>query len=790
MKEKPYAKQLTEALLHGASSVILVVFDADGVVRSFNPMAEEVSGYSASEIIGNPIWDKIQPPEMIESIKEAMRQFKLGTPLQAGESDWISRDGERVPIAWSSTAVVGDDGVPYSISTGIPLTAVRVAEQAAEREKLRLESFVAALPDIFFVIDDKGTYLDVQAPDPGLLAAPREELLGSTLHDWLPSAFADEILQTARIARETGKFQVLKYTLDVEAGKRFFSARLGDTHDGHTLIVVRDETEVEQARVDAERSRDAAQAASRAKSTFLATMSHEIRTPLNGVIGFAHLLLDDDTIRQEHRGYVQTIADSGRRLLDLLNDILDLAKIEAGRITVRDDEVDLEAISAETIDSFAAEASRKGLRLELAIDPRLPRRGIIDGRRVQQILSNLISNAVKFTDHGFVRLRMSAIEKGDQTFLRALVEDSGIGLSAEDRERVFEPFEQGETDEMSREYGGTGLGLPISRQLAELLGGSVQVESQLGEGARFWADLPLRLPKENRVVRAVTPAPAIGTLDGISALIVDNVQTNRHLYGSMLTRWGAEVVTVESGRAALNSLETRAFDIVLLDYNMPGLSGGDTARLIRDSATYNGAPLLLISSVDSVPNADLEVFDEALIKPVRSETLFLTIQRLLPEQAEPTDPTPSLPGSEVSKGERGTILIVEDEQMNARLLQRMLERAGYEADVATDGVEALDVLERPDASYDAILLDVMMPRMDGLTMMRTLREKQPDHPPVVVVSARAFDQQRREMLNAGASAYVTKPVYRDELFEALTRVLPARSHTLRAPGDANEGDVA
>ncbi len=501
-------------------------------------------------------------------------------------------------------------------------------------------------------------------------------------------------MAAARSARETGRVEVLKYSLDLETGERFFSARMSATPDGNTLIIVRDETEIEQARVEAERARDAAQAASRSKSTFLATMSHEIRTPLNGVIGFAHLLLDDDTIRQEHRGYVQTIADSGRRLLDLLNDVLDLAKIEAGRITVRDDEVDLEALCAETIDSFAAEASRKGLRLELAVDPRLPRRGIIDGRRVQQILSNLISNAVKFTDQGFVRLRMSAVEKDGAMLLRALVEDSGIGLSPADQERVFEPFEQGETDEMAREYGGTGLGLPISRQLAELMGGSLQVESELGEGARFRADLPLRLPKENRVLRTIQPSPATGTLEGVSALVVDDIQTNRHLYGSMLTRWGAEVSTVGSGREALNLLETRSFDIVLLDYNMPGLSGGDAARFIRDSDSYNGAPLLLISSVDSIPNADLEVFDEALIKPVRSETLFLTIQRLLPDHAEPTVRTPP-PASDLPRGERGAILIVEDEQMNARLLQRMLERAGYAADVATDGLEALDVLDSP-----------------------------------------------------------------------------------------------
>ncbi len=773
--------RLYEAALSRTAALILVV-DRDGVTQFFNAACQELTGFSLDEVVGRPFWDLLIPSDHVDGVKEQAQKLSSGDFPNDHENDWLTKSGERVPIRWHNTCTVGDDGeIEYLIGTGVPVAELRAAERAAEDEKRRLESFVAALPDIFFVIDRDGRYLDVQSPDPSLLAAPREQLLGSTIHDWLPPDFSQRVLEAAQAARESSAVQVIRYSLDVEAGQRFFSARLSATHDGNTLIIVRDETQVEQARVEAESARDAAQAASRSKSTFLATMSHEIRTPLNGVIGFAHLLLEDETIDHENRGYAQTIADSGQRLLSLLNDVLDLAKIEAGRITVRDDEVDLEEMCAQAIDAFAAAASRKGLRLELAVDPRLPRRGIIDGRRAQQILSNLISNAVKFTDSGFVRLRMSAVDKEGQTFLRALVEDSGIGLSLEDQERVFQPFEQGDTDEMAREYGGTGLGLSISRQLAELLGGSLQVESQAGQGARFWADLPLRLPQGSSVVRAHRPAQATGSLVGASALIVDDTQTNRHLYESMLTRWGADVATVASGRKALEMLETRAFDIVLLDYHMPGLSGGDTARLIRTSVTYAGAPLLLVSSVDSVPDADLDAFDDWLVKPAQSETLLATIQRLLAGSAEPAVAAPP-PAPKPRHGERGVVLVVEDEQMNARLLQRMLERAGYEADIAVDGVAALEVLALPDVSYDAILLDVMMPRMDGLTMMRTLHERQPDHPPVVVVSARAFDQQRREMLDAGASAYITKPVYRDELFDALTRVLPARAHPLR-PGD-------
>jgi PAS domain S-box-containing protein len=778
----PFTSQLASALLNGRHAVVLVVFDAEGVVRSFNPAAEEISGYRADEIVGERIWDvPFQPDEMKDSIEEVMRRFRDDdVPLEPGESDWVTRDGRRVPVAWRSTAVTGDDGVRYAVATGIPLSEVRGAEAQAERERKRLEAFLSALPDIFFVIDSEGVYLDVSAPNASLLAAPKEQLLGTRIHQWLPFGFAERVMAVMQTAQQTGEVQEMEYALDLPVGERFFKARFSPESEGRTILIIRDVTAEREARVEAERARDAAQSASRAKSTFLATMSHEIRTPLNGIIGFSNLLLEDPELGREHRGFAQTIAESGRRLLDLLNDVLDLAKIEAGRITPVEEEVDIEGLCTEIIDAFAAEAARKGLRFELAVDPRLPRRGILDGRRFQQVMSNLISNAVKFTDHGFVRLDIGTVEQNGQLRLRACVEDSGRGIPPQDHQRVFEPFEQAIESELDREHGGTGLGLAISRELAQFMNGTLELESTPGEGSCFTLEVPLPLPTATRVVRSVPARPSLGTMDGLSVLVVDNTQTNRQLYGSQVARWGAEVITVETGREALELLTTRTFDLIMLDYNMPGMSGVDVAQAVRSDSRHDDTPLLLISSVDTISQQDMAVFDDAVVKPVPSDKLFATIEQLVgSDRAKPSGAeqvaAPLPPGVA-----RGTILVVEDEQMNARLLQRILERAGYEAHVAANGIEALERLAAAETAYDAILLDVMMPQMDGLTLMRRLHAEQPDHPPVVVVSARAFEQQRQEMLDAGAAAYITKPVYRDELFSALHSVLPARPHALPA----------
>jgi len=522
----------------------------------------------------------------------------------------------------------------------------------------------------------------------------------------------------------------------------------------------------EQAQQLAE-TRDAALASTRAKSEFLANMSHEIRTPLNGVIGMTEILLDG-TLSPEQHEYAQTIRRCGEHLLTVINDILDSSKIEAGKLMLEHTDFDLRTAIEDVTQLFAPHAQDKGIELLCALPPDFSGEVRGDAGRIRQVLTNLVSNAVKFTERGEVVIEARPIgESPVYLTTRLSVRDTGIGIAPDRYQAIFESFTQADGS-TTRKYGGTGLGLTISRQLVELMGGRLGLDSEPGQGSTFWFDLSF--PKSAKPANAELASRDI--LAGLHVLIVDDNATNRLILEKTLDAWGCRPVCVPSGEAALatlrRGLDDDPFRLIVLDMHMPDMDGAQTAALVRRDPRFAAVPLLLLSSLGHLQAARQLGFAGVMTKPVRQATLLDTLLTLLGGRSAPIPAKPSesrLP--RVTEGLR--VLLAEDNRVNRTVAVRLLSRLGCMVDTAEHGREAVEAMTR--VAYDIVLMDVQMPIMDGFEATAAIRrlENTGDRVPIIALTAHAMQGDRERCLEAGMDDYLAKPVTLTALAEKLAR---------------------
>lgn len=744
--------------------------------------------------------------------KDAVGELK--TP--SGETLWIARSGK--PVFDEAGAFKGYRGVARNV------TAEMRARSEAERSRrmlaeanARLEQTVAArtselisrnavldevissMADGLAVLDDDLRIVTANTKAAALSGMPSSawrtgESIVPLIRKWVDEGaysvgtISDYLEDLDISLEESGVFRIVRNQIDgrvvAENVRRRPSGGFVATYQDITAIKQREQA-LEQLTVELTEAKEAAEAAARAKASFLANMSHEIRTPMNGVVGMASLLLDT-ALTSKQRDMVQVIVNSGDNLLTIINDVLDFSKLEAGKMQIAATPFDLRSAIEDVIALLSARAQEKGLELMLRYQPTLGTQFIGDPGRFRQIVTNLLGNAVKFTDHGHILVTVSGRRRGETADVEIAVEDTGCGIPANKLDAIFHAFEQADSS-AARRHDGTGLGLAITRRLVEAMDGEIIATSEVGVGSRFVVRTSLRIDT------AATPiAPSADDIIGVRALIVDDVKVNRDILIEQLTAWGMQPVACDSGAAAIETMRSAAesgapFDIAIIDHQMPGMDGVELARRMRHDPATISIPLVLLTSSGrkGAPDEPADaLFDAYLVKPARAsmllDALIACLQGRAIEKANEARVTlmaADAPGKERLSGRK--VLVAEDNTVNQLVISSMLTKLGCVVLMASDGAEAVALYEKERP--DIVLTDISMPVMDGIEASRRIREIQQRlgvSAAIVGVTAHAMKDDRDRCLDAGMDDHLPKPVKPGPLRDLLMRWLVA---------DAGEG---
>jgi signal transduction histidine kinase/CheY-like chemotaxis protein/HPt (histidine-containing phosphotransfer) domain-containing protein len=744
-------------------------------------------------------------------------RFPLGDAMRCGKVTGNTEAGFALPVARGCDGVVAMlelrgtelEVEPQALMHLLELVKVQLDALAVrEPAPARYAELAETMDDALFICNPERTHYEFVADNVfETYGVAREQF------DERKSVLIDQVVEEDRALLQDRRERELRgEAVDItyrirhpRKGMRWIRSRsrMRTSLDGSMLVygLVADVTRDREHEAELERARDAAEAASRAKSQFMANMSHEIRTPMNGILGMTELLLGTP-LNDKQRRFAKAVYRSGESLLEIINDILDFSKIEAGKLELAPTDFALRAVVEDTLELLAPRAHEKGLELSFHEAPGLPATMHGDPLRLRQVLTNLIANAIKFTEQGEVVVALTAMAEDEAgphdspewrgkgaIGLRFNVRDTGIGIEGAALSRLFSAFEQANGG-MSRRYGGTGLGLAISRQLIELMGGRIEVKSVAGVGSQFIVELPI-LPAQGESMPVELDS---AELSALRVLVVEDHETNRTVLENMLGAWGMDVTLAGDGQQALDILRGRTaldthYDLALVDMRMPRLDGIGFGRALMADGSHPNMKLILLSSVsspDDVRAAQLAGFHRFVAKPVRKAELRQAILGVSAQRRENAQPVQRLSGH---------VLVIEDNPVNQEVIGQMLRQFGVRVRVATGALQGLRAL--CEAHFDLVLMDIQMPGMDGVEALDWFRRGvggrfnflTPSHTPVIAVTANALGGDEDRFLALGFDDYLSKPFRQSQLLAMLTKRLSPALHAPAADPPAGGGAV-
>jgi len=755
----------------------------EGFFISANPAAAEMLEYDSPQELISSISNVSHELYVNPNDREVFRAtLKKEGRIVGFETRFYKKDGSPIWISNSAREVRDEHGaLQYYEGSFLDISERKRAEQDLQESLERYQILMEASPDPVTVYDSQGKVTYVNPAFEEAFGWSLKELIDKRL-DFVPSHEAEKTvdavkrtLQGERVMIESQRLTKDKRLLDVLLSAGRFTDREGNPVG--MIVAARDITERKRAQL-LQQAKVAAEAANEAKSEFLASMSHEIRTPMNAILGMADLLWESP-LSPEQKKYVKIFRNAGESLLDIINDILDISKIESGQIDLESIPFDLRELIERGCEMMALKAHEKELELLCRIGSDTPNYLVGDPVRLRQVLINLMGNAIKFTAKGEVVLEVAHKDggqsDGDKKTVELLfsVRDTGIGISKEKQTQIFESFTQADSS-TTREYGGTGLGLTICRRLVEMMGGKIRVESEAGKGCTFSFSARFGIDRQPRPAAK----PLSVDIAGLRVLVVDDNATNRLILRETLSCWGATVSEAQNGKACLDIMAQseeagEPLQLVLMDGRMPVMDGFEAIEEIKNRFNHLAHTVMLLTSDDSstkISKAKKSGVPVCLVKPVKREELKEAIRAALGQTIPAKAKELAVPTGEAHlEGRALKILIVEDGKENRMLIRAYLKKSAHTLEMAENGQEGLERFK--SAPYDMVLMDMRMPVMDGYTATREIRHWEQEEgrttTPIIALTAHALKEDRQKCLDAGCSDYLSKPVKKADLLKKI-----------------------
>jgi PAS domain S-box-containing protein len=804
-QEAELTAEILQRALSNTTNFASIAIDTHGSIQVFNVGAERMLGYQAAEAIHKITLADISYSQEIIARAERLSAefgthiapdfnaliFKASRGIEDSyELTFIRKDGSRFSAVVSVTALRDEkDTIIGYLLIGTDNTVRKQveAEQMVLDQRLRDQQFytrslIESNIDALMTTDAKGIISDVNKQMEALTGCTRDELIGAPFKNY----FTDPARAEAGIKKVLAEGEVTDYELTALSwnGKQTVVSYNASTFYDRdrklqgVFAAARDVTERNLLTVELENAKIIAEKASLSKSDFLSNMSHEIRTPMNSIIGMSLLALKTElTTRQ--RDYIKKIQGSGQYLISIINDILDFSKIEAGKLSIENTELNLEEVLENLANLIAPQTAVKGLELVFDVDPDVPNKLIGDPLRLGQILINYANNAVKFTETGEIVIVIRLYEESDTgILLHCTVRDTGIGITSEQCGQLFLPFQQADTS-TTRKYGGTGLGLVISKRLAELMQGEVGVESEYGQGSSFW--FTARLSKD---ISSKHPQTVSSDMQGKRMLVVDDNDYARAVLKKLLESMSFVVDEAASGQLAVEAViqaevQGTPFSIVFIDSQMPGMDGSETMRQLHTHSYKNLPHIIMVTTYGDekvIKDAEEAGLKDVIVKPVGLSVLFDSVTRLLSGHSaqQVSSNNTSLSEANLASAKGAHILLVEDNKINQEVASELLRYVGFIVDLAENGEIAVRKVQ--ETLYDLVLMDMQMPVMDGITATKEIRKlPQFSQLPIVAMTANAMAADRQRCLDAGMNDHIPKPVEPENLWKVLLKWIKSRN---------------